>query len=322
MPDHTKSDGSLLSPDSASGVPATAGALLKAARQAAGVHLAVLSVNLKVPVRQLEALEADQYAANESPVFVRALTSSVCRQLRVDPAPILALLPLSANYLEPTGFVRQAYVAPASLGRVRRSSGALPAQAKWAAIAMLVLIAALIWVPNPSQWAGLDALRLAIGGAESSSVSAPATVTETIVPGTAVSESPPQAVVQGEPALVPVGVPGIPGMSATPPATPLTAPSLAAATEPAKAATLPAAAPQAELVFSARNTSWVEVRDSQNQVLWNGVLNASDTKRLDAVASVFVVIGRADAVQVSFKGQPVDLQPHTKVNTARFEVKP
>jgi hypothetical protein len=40
------------------------------------------------------------------------------------------------------------------------------------------------------------------------------------------------------------------------------------------------------------------------------------------VASVFVVIGRADAVQVSFKGQPVDLQPHTKVNTARFEVKP
>ena len=35
---------------------ATAGQLLREARQKAGIHLAVLSVTLKVPVRQLEAL--------------------------------------------------------------------------------------------------------------------------------------------------------------------------------------------------------------------------------------------------------------------------
>jgi cytoskeleton protein RodZ len=320
MPDHTNSDDSLLTPD---GAPATAGALLKAARQAAGVHLAVLSVNLKVPVRQLEALEADQYAANESPVFVRALASSVCRQLRVDPAPILALLPLSANYLEPTGVVRHAYVAPADLGRMRRSSGALPAQ--WAAVGMLVMIAALIWMPHPAQWTWLDAMSAALRSAEpapQAPVSSAATVTEMIVPNAAVPESSTQVAGQGLPPAGPVVVPGTPGMPATAPMTPATAPSSTAMPEPAKAAALPAVSPKAELVFSARNTSWVEVRDSQNQLLWNGVLNAGDAKRLDTVASVSVVVGRADAVQVSFKGQPVDLQPHTKVNVARFEVKP
>jgi cytoskeleton protein RodZ len=91
------------------------------------------------------------------------------------------------------------------------------------------------------------------------------------------------------------------------------------------AASVPAvtsAAPVPELLFSALNTSWIEVRDSQNQLLWNGVLNTGDSKRLQAPQPVSVVVGRADAIQVSFKGQPLDLIPHTKVNVARFEVKP
>ena len=75
----------------------TAGGLLKAARQSVGMHLAVLSVNLKVPVRQLEALEADQYPVDQSPVFARGLAARICRPLRVDPAPILALMPMSGS---------------------------------------------------------------------------------------------------------------------------------------------------------------------------------------------------------------------------------
>ena len=105
--------------------PVTAGALLKAARQAAGVHMAVLSVNLKVPVRQLEALEANHFPAGQSPVFARALVCSVCRQLRTDPAPILALMPLTSNYLEPHGAVRYANTPPANLGRIDESSTCL-----------------------------------------------------------------------------------------------------------------------------------------------------------------------------------------------------
>lgn len=73
----------------------SAGALIRRAREAAGVHIAALAVALKVPVRRLEALEADRYDLLPDAVFARALASSVCRSLKVDPSHILPLLPKS-----------------------------------------------------------------------------------------------------------------------------------------------------------------------------------------------------------------------------------
>jgi cytoskeleton protein RodZ len=270
----------------------TAGGLLKAARQSAGMHLAVLSANLKVPVRQLEALEADQYLFDQSPVFARGLAASVCRQLRVDPAPVLALMPMSGNHLEPNGTVRQAPIAPANLGRMRRSSPGFTQKTGWVATGMLLVIAALIWLPNPGQWAWFEQL-LASGSVPESTAPAPASA-----------------------ALVePVSL-GAGGASPSP-QEPLRAELAAAQPSPALAA-----ASQPELLFSAQNMSWIEVRDLQKQLIWNGVLNAGDTKRLPLSLPVSVVVGRSDAIQLSVNGQPFDLLPHTQVNTARFEVKP
>jgi cytoskeleton protein RodZ len=77
--------------------PVSAGQLLQQARQASGLHIAALSMALKVPVKKLEALEADDWAKLPDAVFVRTLATSVCRQLRTDPAPILAVLPQAVN---------------------------------------------------------------------------------------------------------------------------------------------------------------------------------------------------------------------------------
>ncbi|HSI55432.1 MAG TPA: helix-turn-helix transcriptional regulator, partial [Ramlibacter sp.] len=74
----------------------TAGALLRQAREASGLHVAALAVSLKVPVRKLEALEDDRWDVLPDSVFVRALASSVCRTLKVDPKPILDRLPQNA----------------------------------------------------------------------------------------------------------------------------------------------------------------------------------------------------------------------------------
>lgn len=270
--------------------PTTAGALLKAARQSAGVHLAVLSVNLKVPVRQLEAMEADLHPADQSPVFARGLAASMCRQLRVDPAPILALMPMTSNYLEPHGAVRQAYKAPADLGQLRRTSSGGSAKAWWAAVAMLVGIAVLIWLPSMPQWVDLERLR-------AMALPTPPAVqnltTEVFMPPSV------SAVAPSAESLAPKAAVG--AMSVAPP---------------------PVVNALPELVFNAQNLSWIEVRDAQNQLIWNGVLNAGDAKRLSAELPVSVVIGRADAIQLNVKGQAFDFQPFTQVNTARFEVKP
>jgi cytoskeletal protein RodZ len=59
--------------------------MLRDARHAAGIHIEALAVALKVPVSKLEALEADNYQVLPDAVFVRALASSVCRSLKIDP---------------------------------------------------------------------------------------------------------------------------------------------------------------------------------------------------------------------------------------------
>lgn len=82
--------------------PASAGALLRAARQAQGLHIGALAVALKVSVKKIEALEADRFQELPDIVFVRALAMSICRALKMDAAPVLALLPaLSEKIFRP-----------------------------------------------------------------------------------------------------------------------------------------------------------------------------------------------------------------------------
>ena len=57
------------------------------------MHIATLAVSLKVPIKKLEALEAGRIDQLPDAVFVRALASSVCRTLKLDPAAVLANLP-------------------------------------------------------------------------------------------------------------------------------------------------------------------------------------------------------------------------------------
>ena len=72
---------------------ASAGALLRQYREAQGFKLDVLAQALRVSPAKLEALEADRLDELPDAMFARALTLAVCRQLKVDAAPVLALLP-------------------------------------------------------------------------------------------------------------------------------------------------------------------------------------------------------------------------------------
>lgn len=72
---------------------ASAGAMLRRARESAGLELGTLSATIKVAQRKLEWLEADRYDQLPDAVFTRALALTVCRALKIDSAPVLALLP-------------------------------------------------------------------------------------------------------------------------------------------------------------------------------------------------------------------------------------
>ena len=69
------------------------GAMLRAARERQGLHIAALAAAIKIPQRKLEALESDRHDELLDATFTRALAMTVCRALKIDPAPVLAQLP-------------------------------------------------------------------------------------------------------------------------------------------------------------------------------------------------------------------------------------
>ena len=293
----------------------TAGQLLREARLKAGVHLAVLSVTLKVPVRQLEALEADELDPSKGPVFYRGLASSVCRHLHTDAAPILALLPQTSAHLQP--LVRS--VQPLeSEGSVRISSvpwgRMLSSQVVWVAALLLFLTGAFLWMPGPAQWAWLDDVKALMADEVVSQevsepvVSASNVATEPVISSVVPTPSAGTSTLASSAAVASPASSPAASVSQPIESAPTSKPVLSASAEP-------------EWVFSASGDSWLEVRNAQKAVVWSGVLKAGETTRIQSPLPVSVVVGRAQVVTVTLRGQPFDLKPHTQVTVARFEVK-
>ncbi|MEO5733502.1 MAG: helix-turn-helix transcriptional regulator, partial [Rubrivivax sp.] len=83
-------------------VSSSAGALLRAAREGQGLHIAALAAAIKVSPRKLDALENDRLSELPDATFSRALAQTVCRTLKIDARPVLALLPAAgATSIEP-----------------------------------------------------------------------------------------------------------------------------------------------------------------------------------------------------------------------------
>ena len=90
----------------------SAGALLRAARERQGLHIAALAAAIKIPQRKLEALEADRFDELPDATFTRALALTVCRALKIDPAPVLAQLPQGGPQGLGKVVTRQAAICP------------------------------------------------------------------------------------------------------------------------------------------------------------------------------------------------------------------
>ena len=124
----------------------SAGDMLRQAREAHGLDVAVVAAALKVPVQKIEALEADDIDALPDPVFARGLAASMCRALRVDPRPVLAKLPdarSAALHTQPA--MSQGFHTDIQ----RTSNNALGSRPLLIVVGLLLAgAAALVWLPQ------------------------------------------------------------------------------------------------------------------------------------------------------------------------------
>lgn len=273
--------------------PATsAGAMLRAARQAQGLHIAALAASLKVSPRKLEALEADRYDDLQGATFVRALAQAACRTLKIDPAPVLAELPEQDR-----GALSQmggGLNEPFREHGTRREAIDLPPGSRIIVMVVLVLlIGALAFWLLPPGWSipGLSASRPA--------ASAPGAV---------------------EP-LAPATEPAPPASAAVTVGTAVPVPAEAPQPEPAASQATPDVASAAPLQLKARSASWVEVVDGRDQTLLARTLAAGEVVAVDGAMPLRVKIGNVASTELSFRGQTVDLASVARDNVARLELK-
>ena len=278
----------------------TAGAMLRQAREAAGLHVAALAVSMKVPVKKLEALESNRLDLLHDAVFVRALAASVCRALKIDAAPVLERLPTgSAPRLTAD---ERGINTPFRVRGERSDWSVTDFFSKPTVIVVVVLVLSALGVAffPESQTAENS------GGA----VEGKSMAVERIQESAKTYESEPSKPV-GE--IIPVAAVG--GISTAPKADPDMGAALSTAS-----ATTENALPSL-VTFRAKGASWIQVTDSKGVVLLNKTLMAGEAVGVPGIPPVSIVIGRVDVTDVEVRGKPFDLAEVSKENVARFEVK-
>lgn len=315
----------------------SAGAMLKAAREKQGLHIAVLAATIKVSTAKLEALEQDRYAELPNATFVRALAQSVCRSLKVDPRPVLAMLPHADSVpLEPTvGRLNAPFEE-----RNSRDGTAFALTSKplfWAGGVLLAAAVAVYWLP--AAWLERGASVVSSSPppgttvAEIKPVPAPAAVPAAPSPAAgegaasaaAASSSAAAAPAAPTPPLASPPVPPAPVAAATPqaaaaPPTPVVEPGPAAAPVPVPPAPVAALKPGiVQLTTTA--ASWVEVQDGGARILLSRLLQPGESVGVDGALPLRMKIGNASGTQLTFRGQTIDLAPLARDNVARVELK-
>ncbi len=125
-----------------SSAPGGAGAALLMERRRQGLSLGDISRQLKLSVRQVEALERDDYSGFTGPVFVHGFIRNYAKLLNLDPDPLIRA---ADQILNPPAPAREPVAAVASPLVVRRRKiGMVPAVSAGAAVAVAVAVAVLV----------------------------------------------------------------------------------------------------------------------------------------------------------------------------------
>lgn len=279
------------------------GSVLRAAREANGYSLSEISQVLKFSVRQLEALENDDYSNLQGSTFIRGFVRSYARYLRLDEVPLLAAL-------EPKAPVVAADVQPIESTGAEMPAGSTDGSKRAYGVAVGVLLLGVL------AWFAIQGKPEQSRPAE---LTAPATATLTEPEQTAAGEAvpaKPESSIKAPEAEPTAAAPA----ALAPPATG----SATSAVEPAASAVdaavpTPVANPnERQLSLSFSDVSWVEVRDASQKILYSGRSTPDSRQVVRGRPPFQLVIGNAQSVKLRYEDRSIDLQPYTRVDVARL----
>jgi len=268
------------------------GSTLREARLAQGLSIADVAASIKFAPRQVEALEAEDYAHLPELAFVRGFVRSYARLLHIDETALLNELPLAHKKL--TAFQKDLADVPMSaMQSTRRINVA------WlsAALGLAMILGLGVWLlkeqPVSKMILPSHVSAILIEPAVSAVVAASAVVSPPIVAANTVSVSVPKKVkpqkleeLPDEPTKKPHKI-----------APRLTSGSI-------------------HLVFDVE--SWTEISDADDMFLLRQINQPGTERWLDGVRPFSLLIGNASGVHLYFEGKEINLSDFTKGQVARL----
>ena len=299
---------------------ASAGAQLKAQREALGWPVEQVAEQLKLAPRQVVALEEGDVAALPNLAVVRGFVRAYAKVVRLDAAPLVAMIevhpPTPVHEHQPAP-ARRDISATFSESRFPSMTQRSSHTGLWIAGAVAVVAAAAF---GAYKMGYVPETLFAHGDKEAVHTGVTAPVETTLIkPGQDLS---------------PVQTPSVPLISVPPPAgssndapAPAPASTLAAApaTVPAPAAETPAAAPAVAsanaLVLKVEQDSWVEIRRPGSTPLISRLVKAGSTETFDITGPAVLVVGKPDVVQATLRGAKLDLPTISGGTISRVNIK-
>jgi cytoskeleton protein RodZ len=301
------------------GIP---GKTLAAQREAMGWTVEQVADQLKLAVRQVQALEEGDYASLPAPAVVRGFVRAYAKVVKLDAAPLVAqiLLDSPAPDTTPTAIGRD---KPTSFSQVR-----FPSNGKRASKLPLGLIAGVVLVIGAAAAAWqFGVVPGALFGSSAPATQAQPDAAVTVLPPPVATQVAPEAK-PGEAAHPPVISNAVPLISVPPVTTPGAAAPAPVGTpaglgQPAAGA-VPAAAgataPNA-LILSVREDSWIEVRPAKRgRPLFAGMVKGGTIETITVAEPATLIVGKPSAVDATLRGVAVVLPATPGGRVARVKL--
>ena len=310
------------------------GGALRLARESQKLSVQEIATRLRLSTKQIEAIEADNFAALPEPAIVRGFVRNYAKQLRIASEPLLEAYSVMMPTIEPYGMI----VKPSA--NMKMTSYQKPKTGLYSLAALALLLGLGIWLfyqsyvqkPSPTK------LIANIGSAESLPLPEPAlpaaeregalqASTELTLPAATDVNAPlvenATPVASMPAAAVPATIPDNTALttntasnnnltSTMPPSTVLEQ----SVTPPVT----PSPAEIAKLEFSANQETWVSVADAAGKEVYSKTIFAGSRESINVSLPVNVTVGNSGATSLSMNGKSMDLAPYSRNNVAHIKL--
>jgi len=275
-----------------------------------------VAAKLKLTVRQVEAMEAEDEAHLPAEVFLRGFVRNYARLVDLNPDDLIA--PVDAQ-----AAVAETITAP-SEGLSLNKNG----MQRWVVVPLVILGVFILFVAMLYHWLRQgeealvpDATTQSGQSEQTQNLALPAVATPAPAPVRSTTAAVPPAPqgAEGKAVSQPAAPPTQAAVPVTTPTPPAAVPEPAAKTSaPVKAeAPAPASAGGHVLRFQASQDAWIQVVDGEGR-RFSKLIRAGGSDSISGAAPFKLVVGEAAQVRLSYDGHPIDLAPFIGQKVARL----